>query len=387
MRILWWGTYDKGKPRTRIMLRGLRELGIDVQECHVDVWTGVEDKTQIKGFGRRLVTLARWLSAYPRLLYRYLRAPPHDAVVVGYMGQLDVLVLWPFARLRRAPVVWDAFLSLYNTIVEDRALVGRQNPIAWGLYALEWLGCRAAQRVILDTAAHAAYFRERFRLDSNRVGVVFVGTEPEYFQARQVGEPTRDGPPRVLFYGQFIPLHGVGTIVEAARLAVDDDIEWVLLGRGQEEGPVRATLASHPLPKLRWIPWVDYRELIDWIHSADVCLGIFGDTDKAARVIPNKVFQVLSAGAPLVTRDSPAIRELIGSARPGIELVPAADPSALYAAVKRLVARGPDQAGPFHQDLEPFIQPRGVGHQLFRVLEQVVHDTAHAAASEADTRQ
>lgn len=47
MRVVYWGTYDIGKPRNRIMLRGLKENGIQVLECHADIWGGIEDKSQV----------------------------------------------------------------------------------------------------------------------------------------------------------------------------------------------------------------------------------------------------------------------------------------------------------------------------------------------------
>ena len=39
IRIVAWGTYDLSKPRTRILLRAIREAGVDIVECHQDVWS------------------------------------------------------------------------------------------------------------------------------------------------------------------------------------------------------------------------------------------------------------------------------------------------------------------------------------------------------------
>lgn len=357
-RMVMWGTFDLGKPRVRILERGLRENGVEVITCHRDVWKGIEDKSQIKGPVQKAAIVFRWLLAYPALIYRYLRLPKHDAVIVSYMGHLDVLVLWPFAKLRGVPIIWDAFLSLYNTVVEDRRLLSARNPLAKLLWAWEWLACRAADRVILDTRAHADYFAQTYGVPAAKMAAVFVGAEPDVFS--RIDEPcVTDPAPIVLFYGQFIPLHGIDTIIHAARIARHESIDWVIIGSGQEEGRVRALLDADPLPRVKWIPWVKYAELSSWLSRAMVCLGIFGDTDKAARVIPNKAFQILMSGKLLITRDSPAMRELIEPGHPGVLLVPAANPQALVEAVRTAIQM-PAHRG-LHNSLQERISPHGVG--------------------------
>ncbi len=368
MRVVVWGTYDLGKPRSRILLRGLRAADIEVVEVHTDVWGGVEDKGHIAGIGRKLRLLGRWLAAYPGLVWRYLRTPRHDAVLIGYMGHLDVLVLWPFARVRGVPVVWDAFLSLYDTVVDDRRIIRRGNPLAWLLFAWEWLACRAARRVVLDTEAHAAYFAKRYRLPARKVARVMVGVEPEAFGAVEAGADS-DNPLTVLFYGQFSPLHGIETIVRAAQSAHGEAIRWVLIGTGREAARVRARLAEAPA-QVEWIEWVVYEELRAQIARADICLGIFGDTGKASRVIPNKVFQILSAGAPLITRDSPAIRELLAPDTPGVWLVPPADPEALLEAVREFSGQRAGFVRPLHRQIAAHITPDVLGRNLAMVVEK-----------------
>lgn len=340
MDVMFWGTYDLSKPRTRQILEAVRNTGSRVTEVHANVWQGSEDKSVLskREFVKRTIL---WLFAYPGLIFRFLRSDRPDVVVVCYLGHLDVLLLLPFAKLKRTPIVWDAFLSLHDTVVMDRKMVSRKNPVAFFLRAWEWLACRAARVVVLDTDAQAALFREAYRLDRAKVTSAFVGAEASVFPA--VARSDADHRKKVLFYGQFIPLHGIPTILEAARLssAANLAIDWTIIGTGQMADEVADLLKNDPIETLDWIEWVDYPELVQHIASADVCLGVFGDSAKAGRVIPNKVFQILTAGRPLVTRDGPGIRELIPVGAEGIELVRSADPSELLAGVKRLIGGAP----------------------------------------------
>lgn len=391
-RVVFWGTYDLGKPRVRLLLEGARRAGLEVLECHGDLWSGVEDKSEISGLRRRLAYPLRWLARQPGLVWRYLRLPPHDLVLVPYLGQLDILMLWPWAKLRGKRVAWDAFLSLYDTVVLDRRRVKERSLAARALWALEWLACRAADRVFLDTRAHARAFEEMFRLEPGSVGAVQVGAE-ELFHAAAEGEPEASGkappehPLEVLFYGQFIPLHGLDTVVDAAALleARGETILWRIVGSGQEAPRIDRRIEELGLASIRREDWVSYGELPAAIRRADLCLGVFGRSEKASRVIPNKVFQILAAGKPLVTADTPGIRELLGDGKrwPWIERVPPGDPEALAEAVLSLGRKVREQSSlpePTGPQVGPQVGASEVGRQLVRCLFEDVNEEASEEA-------
>lgn len=372
--LVFWGTYDLGKPRVRLLLEGARRAGFDVLECHAEVWSGVEDKSQLSGW-RRITRALRWCAAYPGLLLRYCRLPRHRSVVVPYLGQVDVLLLWPIARWRGARIYFDAFLSLYDTVVHDRRLVSPRSPVAATLWLLEALACRAADRVFCDTDAHARYFESTFRLPSRSVMRVPVGAEEEFRAPPLEAEAKAGLPFTVLFYGQFIPLHGLETVVRAAALLAAEGVavRWRLVGQGQEAERIDALLAElglvdGPTPTVERVAWIPYADLAQELQRADLCLGIFGAGAKASRVIPNKVFQVIAARRPLITADTPAAREWLHPSR-YLRLVPAADPEALAVAVAQIRAL-PRQPAEVRRDLAlvPAIFADDVGRQLARLL-------------------
>src|ERR1051325_9665477 len=153
--------------------------------------------------------------------------------------------------------------------------------------------------------------------------VCFVGAEERLFQPGWAPEE----PFTCLFVGKLIPLQGVETIVAAAR---DADLPFRIVG----SGPLEPLLRDRP-PNVEHIPWVDYEQLPSELHRAGCALGIFGTSDKAQRVIPNKAFQALACETPLVTANTAAARELLVDAESAL-LVPPGDPHALAAALQRL---------------------------------------------------
>jgi glycosyltransferase involved in cell wall biosynthesis len=85
------------------------------------------------------------------------------------------------------------------------------------------------------------------------------------------------------------------------------------------------------------VPWVGYEQLAGELHAAGAALGIFGRSEKAARVIPNKAFQALACATPLITGDTPAAHELLVDEESAL-LVPPGDAQALADALRRIAS-------------------------------------------------
>ena len=153
-----------------------------------------------------------------------------DLVIFLYPGHVDACVLGPIARLRRIPAVLDVFISLYDTVVLDRGLHGRWSPVGIATWLADTLACWSVPLVIVDTPEHADYFVRLTRRCRDRFAVLWVGADETIF-VPAADEPRDDGP--ILWYLTFIPLHGMETVLRAARLLADDNRVFGLIGDGQ----------------------------------------------------------------------------------------------------------------------------------------------------------
>jgi len=132
---------------------------------------------------------------------------------------------------------------------------------------------------------------------------------------------------QILEVGLFGRAEHLDPILEAARLAPELRIR--LIGSGQLD----KTMDERP-ENVEWVQWIEYEGLPAEYWGAGCALGIFGTSAKALRVIPNKAYQALACGAPLITADTPGARELLTDGESG-----PFDPTALASLVASVLAR------------------------------------------------
>jgi glycosyltransferase involved in cell wall biosynthesis len=121
--------------------------------------------------------------------------------------------------------------------------------------------------------------------------------------------------------------------------------------------------------------WHPYEKLPERIGKADILLGIFGTSPKSGRVIPNKAYQALACGRPLITRESTAYpSEIAGNPNSGITFIPAGDPKALADAVEKMIARSdqlPESAKQARRTYETYFSESRIKHTLISALTQL----------------
>lgn len=316
IRIVYFGTYDTEYSRNRILIRGFEQNNVEVLQCHFGLWKLV-DRSSFSL--RNLVKLVVFgLYGYLKLWRKYRKLGEHDLVVVGYPGFIDML----FARLiiRNKPIVFDAFLSLYDSMVIDRKKVEIGSFVARTLFSVEKTAFKNADSILLDTHEHIRYISELFKIPKNKFIRVPIGADDSVFKrVKKFGSLHK-----VVWWGTCIPLQGVQYILEAAKKL--PGYQFTMIG-GHTPGIER---------NVRWLPFISYENLPGIIAEHGIALGIFGDTQKTRRVIPNKVYEAWAMGMPLITAKTKALKEVALLSNPF--MIEPANSDALVDAIKRLAA-------------------------------------------------
>jgi glycosyltransferase involved in cell wall biosynthesis len=306
--VCYFGTYRAGYSRNQILIAGLRENGIQVTECHQQLWRGVEDRIQlVQGGWSRPAFWWRVLRVYFHLTAQYFKVPDYDLLMVGYPGQFDVFLARVFSRLKRRPLAWDVFMSIY-LIARERGLGERQGIVVRLLKRLERWALRLPDLLIIDTRDYALWMQATYGISAERFALVPTGADDRLFR-RQSAVASPRQPFHVLYYGTFIPNHGVDVIIEAANLLREaEEIHFEFIGDGPDRPGVWEKAQRYRLQQVSFVDWLDKRDLVKKIQAADVCLGAFGMTPQSLMTVQNKIYEGLAMGKPVITGDSTAVR-------------------------------------------------------------------------------
>jgi glycosyltransferase involved in cell wall biosynthesis len=293
--------------RNRVIVNSLRAAGLEVADC----------SSGLRSFPRYFVSFFRFL----------FRKRHCDIVLVGFLGHF----LMPFVRLvTRKNILFDAFVSVYETMVTERGVFGEGGAAAAAARYVDRLACRLADKVILDTGEHIDYFTQISGADRAKFTVVPAGADN-----RSIGRmpPAPTGTFTVHFHGDIQALHGAEHMIAAAAML--PEVRFRIVGRGTGYTRCVKMARERGALNIEFTEGLSYPDLMRLMARAHVCLGIFGDTPKARMVVPNKVFEALAAGKPVITGDTPAARRMLKDGHDAL-LCPTADPEALAERIRCL---------------------------------------------------
>jgi glycogen(starch) synthase len=290
--------------------------------------------TRVRGLARgfwRLLAIGLTVRSQQRATRAV--APPADLVhSMAYMG---IPVGLDLAARDAAKVVYDA----RDIYVEARNIARLPMPLRRLFGGLERRWARRADRVITVNDAYADVIERRLGVPRPLV-VMNCSTNRESAERRprRFHETLGLAADRriVLYHGGLTRDRGIEQLLDAIPAVPNATL--VLMGYGDLEADLRRRAADPATGgRIAVLPAVPPDELIEWVASADVvAMPIQPTTLNHRLTTPNKLFEAIAAGVPVLASDLPGMAPIVRSTGCG-ELVDATDPNAIATALRTLL--------------------------------------------------
>ncbi len=309
--VLWWGRFSPDYSRNRVAIALFKELGWNVEYFFVKYCCTFGD--------------VEYLFRGPKL-----ETKP-DLVWVSVARQRDALAACRWAHKRGIPVFFDPMISYWDKKVLEQYKWKAEEPRAKRLLAWETKLFNTVDLMLCDTSCHADFFHKHMGVPYDKLRVLFTGTDEKVFKPADE-DPPHDpkAPLRILYHGAYLPLHGTQYIVEAARMTQHLPIQWDFLGWGAYKAPTEEMAKG--ITNITFLDKVPYVEVPRVIRTADIVLGVFGTTEKASRVIGNKIYEAMACCRPVINEYCTGYPEAAKTC-PAITFIPPGDAQALVDAV------------------------------------------------------
>lgn len=245
---------------------------------------------------------------------------------------------WLLARLKGAK-----FLFEVRDLWPDFAIaVGvLKNPILIRMSLwLEQFLYRRADQVMVNSPGYVEHVSSR---GARRVELIPNGADPGMFNPLDMGSQFRASHHlQNRFVVLYAGAHGISNDLEvvldgAVLLARRLDIHFVLLGDGKEKANLQARARQLGVRNVTFLPPVAKSEMGAALAGADACIAILKPLEAYKTTYPNKVFDYMAAGRPVLLAIDGVIRQVVEAAGCGLFCEPG-NPQALADAVLKLAA-------------------------------------------------
>jgi glycosyltransferase involved in cell wall biosynthesis len=243
------------------------------------------------------------------------------------------ITAWLLARLKGAAFIFEV-RDLWPEFAIGVGVL--KNPVL--IRASLWLErflYRHADLVLVNSPGYLEHVSLR---GARKVELVPNGADPDMFSSAEGSQEFRN---RHHLEKKFVVLyagaHGMSNdlqvILKAAqRLSDRKDILFLLVGDGKEKQNLQALADQLALTNVVFLPPVPKNEMSVVLGASDACIAILKPLDLYKTTYPNKVFDYMAAGKPVILAIDGVIREVVETARCGI-FVPPGNPECLASAV------------------------------------------------------
>jgi glycosyltransferase involved in cell wall biosynthesis len=239
-----------------------------------------------------------------------------DVVVVPVMSK-EPYFWYKFARVLKKQIVVDFYISDYDRYVLDMEVVPKGSNKAKKLAIWDKFLIELGNPVIFLSEAEKKYYCDLVdaQVQNDHVKIV-----PFCIEGRSLATlpyfNNVTSTPVICWWGNFLPLHGIERIIEAAGVLRKKQFvfKMILFGnprhKHEEYAKRIADLDLSNFVSINTHATFGNGELEDFLQTnCDLALGGFGISKKAKTVLLNKICDALAMGIPVLTANSEALQE------------------------------------------------------------------------------
>jgi len=245
---------------------------------------------------------------------------------------------WAISRLKRIPFLFEV-RDLWPAFAIEVGVL--RNPIL--IRASEWLEqflYRHADLIIVNSPGFIEHVKKK---GAEYIEMVPNGSDTEMFHPQDKGTKFRlehDFGLKDSFVALYAGAHGMSNdlivLLDAAEILQHQiDIKIVLLGDGKEKPSLISRAIEKKLTNVYFLPPIPKKLMSQALAAADACIAILKPIPLYGTVYPNKVFDYMAAGRPVVLAIDGVIREVVEESEGGIFVAPG-NADALANAIKQL---------------------------------------------------
>ncbi len=290
------------------------------------------------GYGRDLRSrLANYLSFAWWATVAAVRAPRPTVVVASSPSLPAATGAAVVAFAKRVPFVLEV-RDLWPESAIAMGLVKKGSVFARVASALERFCYRRAKHVIALTEGIRDGVIAK-GVPANRVTVITNGVDPAPETASAPAFPIPDDVVCAMYVGAHGTYSSLETVLQAADIMRDDPrVRFVLVGGGDQKPRLQEMAAELDLPNVVFVDPVPKTDVPAWLERADICLLPYQDRELFAGALPNKTFDYMGAGRPIVAAVPPGeLSRLMHRAGCGVAIAPE-DPAGMAATIGELAA-------------------------------------------------
>ncbi len=290
------------------------------------------------GYGRDLRSrLANYLSFAWWATIAAFRAPRPGVIVASSPSLPAATGAAIVACVKRVPFVLEV-RDLWPESAIAMGLVTRGSVFARVASALEHFCYRRAKHVIALTEGIRDGVIAK-GVPPERVTVITNGVDPAPEAGPAPDFPVPDDTVCAMYVGAHGTYSSLETVLRTADLMRDDPrVRFVLVGGGDQKPRLQQMAADLDLPNVVFVDPVPKADVPAWLERADICLLPYQDKELFAGALPNKTFDYMGAGRPIVAAVPPGeLSRLVHRAECGVAIAPE-DPAGMAAAVGELAA-------------------------------------------------